>query len=106
MAALSASETFRGAGFDETLSGQPVLAAALRAANLSPAGLPIQVRLIVERAEVEPQPGAYDFEALDARMALYGRLGVRTYLDLRDAPPAPDQVDAWGRFVRALASRY
>jgi hypothetical protein len=106
VAILSAAETFRGAGFDETLSGEPVLADALRIARLSPAGLPIQVRLVVERAEVERQPGVYDFDALDARLALYGRLGVRTYLDLRDAPPAPDQMDAWGRFVRAVASRY
>jgi MucB/RseB N-terminal domain len=106
VAAVAASETFRGAGFDETLSGEPVLAVALTTARLSPAGMPILVRLIVERAEVERQPGAYDFDALDARMALYGRLGVRTYLDLRDAPPAAGQMDAWGRFVRAVASRY
>jgi hypothetical protein len=103
---FSAPETFRGIGFDEALSADAILADALRSVSLSPFGLPLNVRLVVERAEVEREPGTYDFDALDTRMALYGRLGVRTYLDLRDAVPAPDAIDAWGRFVRAVATRY
>src|SRR5678816_3188719 len=67
----------------------------------------IRDSLMVERSDVERQPGAYDFAALDARMARYGRLdGVQAYLDLRDPLPAPGALDAWGRFVRAVATRY
>ena len=102
--ALSATETPRGAGFDETLSGDAVLAVALDAAHVSPIGLPLSVRLVVNRGDIERQPGEYDFAALDARVALYGRVGgVRTYIDLRTPIPAPAALEAWGGFVRSVS---
>lgn len=105
--ALSATETPRGAGFDETLSGDAVLAVALDAAHVSPIGLPLSVRLVVNRGDIERQPGEYDFAALDARVALYGRVGgVRTYIDLRTPIPAPAALEAWGGFVRSVSARY
>jgi hypothetical protein len=104
--AFSAPSTFRGAGFDEALSGEAVLSTALRLASIPSGGLPVSVHLLVERAEVERSPGTYDFTALDARIALYGRQGVRMYVDLRDAVPPLDAIDGWSRFVRAVATRY
>jgi MucB/RseB N-terminal domain len=104
--ALAAPGTLRGAGFDETLAAEPNLESALRAAHMAPAGLALNVRLIVERAQIETQPGTYDFKALDERMAVYGKLGIATFIDLRDAVQAPDGLENWGRFVHALASRY
>ncbi len=102
-----ADKILSGVGFDETLSGDPVLAEAIRLAQPSLDGLLINLRLVVERAEVERRPGVYDFAALDARMTRYRGLGsVRVYIDLRDALPALDALDGWGRFVRAVASRY
>ena len=100
-----ADKILSGVGFDETLSGDPVLAEAIRLAQPSLDGLLINLRLVVERAEVERRPGVYDFAALDARMTLYRGLGsVRVYIDLRDALPALDELDGWGRFVRAVRS--
>ena len=105
--AFAADTVLSGIGFDERLSGDALLADAIRLAHLSSDGLPLNVRLIVERAEIEREPGVYDFAALDARMTRYRGLGaVQVYIDLRDAPPAPDALDAWGRFVRAVATRY
>ena len=98
----------RGVGFDETLAEPVVLTDELLAAHLSSIGVPLNVRLTVKRADVEPQPGVYDFEALDARLELYERReGLRTYLDLRDSvSPAPEMLEGWGQFVRAITSRY
>jgi hypothetical protein len=105
--ALAADKVFIGIGFDEQLSGDVVLAEALRRAPPTLAGMPLNVRLVVERAEVERAPGVFDFDALDARMATYRRIeGVQVYVDLRDVSRAPDALDAWGRFVRALSARY
>lgn len=101
----AADRVLHGAGFDETLSGDAVLANALSAVHIPPEGVSLNVRLIVQRAEVERAPAAYDFTALDARLARYRRLpGVRIYIDLRDAEPAPEALDAWGRFARAVAT--
>lgn len=104
---FAADKPLRGVGFDERLSGDAVVADALSKVQFALKGMPLNVRLVVERSDVERQPGAYDFAALDARMARYSRLeGVQTYLDLRDPVPAPAALDAWGRFVRAVATRY
>ena len=100
------AESPRGVVLDEALSGDPVLATALRTVTLPPLGQTLNVRVVVERSEVERRLGEYDFDGLDARLALYGRLQVRTYLDLRDTVPAPEAIEAWGHFVRAVASRY
>jgi hypothetical protein len=104
--ASSAASTVRGAGFDEALSGEAVLSTALRLASIPSGGLPVSVHLLVERTEVERSPGTYDFTVLDARIALYGRQGVRLYVDLRDAALPLDAMDGWSRFVRAVATRY
>ncbi len=66
--------------------------------------LPLNVRVIVQRAEIERQPGVYDFAALDARVARdRKRTDVRIYLDLRTPALAPEAFEGWGRFVRAVA---
>ena len=104
--AFSAPIAVRGAGFDETLSGEAVLSTALRMGSIRGRDLPVSVRLLVERAEIERAPGAYDFTALDERMTLYSGQGIKTYVDLRDDVPAPDAMDGWSRFVRAVATRY
>jgi len=105
--AVAADKTFLGVGFDERLSGEAVLAEALRQARLPLTGMALNVRVVVERAEVERQPGTYNFDALDARMARYHQIeGLHIYVDLRDAAVSPDALDAWGRFVRAVATRY
>jgi hypothetical protein len=104
---FAADRILRGVGFDERLSGDVVLAEALRLFQFSLNDMPLNMRLVLERAEVERQPGVYNFDALDARMARYSRLeGVQIYIDLRDTAPSPDTLDAWGRFVRAIATRY
>lgn len=104
--APAASEPFPAVGFDERLSGDAVLAAALSRSSLDQLP-PLAVRLIVHRDEIERSPGAYDFAALDARMAAYDRFpGVRVYLDLRETPPSLEAIEASGRFVRAVATRY
>jgi hypothetical protein len=104
--APAASEPFPAVGFDERLSGDAVLAAALSRSSFDQLP-PLAVRLIVHRDEIERSPGAYDFAALDARMAAYDRFpGVRVYLDLRETPPSLEAVEASGRFVRAVATRY
>ncbi len=84
------------------------MAEALDAENWSASDGHLNVRVGVERGEVERQPGSYDFRALDARIAQYGRRqGVSLYIDLLDAEdPSSDDLDAWGRYVRAISSRY
>ena len=105
--ALAADKVFLGVGFDERLSGEAGLADALRQVQLPLSGMPLNVRVVVERSEVERQPGVYIFDALDARVARYRQIeGLRIYIDLRDAAPAPAALDAWGRFVRTIAARY
>ena len=104
---FAAEKVFRGVGFDERLSGDAVLAEALRLSELPLAGMLLNVRVIVERAEIERQPGVYDFAALDARVAGYQRTaGVQIYVDLRAPALSPDALDSWGRFVRAVATKY
>ena len=105
--AWAADKVLQGVGFDERLSGAAVLADAMEAARMLPRGVSLNARVIVERAEVERQPGVYDFAALDARVARYRSLdSVRLYVDFRDTALAPDALEDWGRLVRALASRY
>ncbi|MEO8678354.1 MAG: sigma-E factor regulatory protein RseB domain-containing protein [Vicinamibacterales bacterium] len=105
--AFAAGKILRGVGFDESLSGDAVLAEALRQAKGPLNGMPLNVRLIVQRSEIEPRPAVYDFAALDARLARYRAVaGVQIYLDLRDAEPSPDGLEAWGRLMRAVAARY
>jgi len=105
--AQAAENALRGIGFDERLSGEATLADAIRAAGSSANGLSLNVRIIVERSEIETQPGTYSFDALDARLARYRGLdSVQVYLDLRGPATAPDNLADWGRFVRALSTRY
>lgn len=97
---------FQGIAFDERLSGEAVLADALRSAKVLLTGMPLNVRIVVDRDEVERAPGVYDFAALDARIALYRAIdGVQIYIDLRDRVRPPDALADWGRFVRALATK-
>jgi hypothetical protein len=104
---LAADKILAGVGFDERLSGDAVLAKALTMVQLPLSRMPFNVRLVVERSEVEREPGVFDFAVLDARIAQYGRLeSVRTYIDLRDAQRSPDALQAWGSFVRAVATHY
>ena len=104
---FAGDQIFLGVGFDEALSGGPRLVDALRLADVSDKGLTLNLRLIVERESVEREPGSYDFVALDARIAEYSHIkGLRTYIDLRGSEPRPDGLDAWGRLVRAVATRY
>ena len=94
-------------GFDETLSG-PTVISALRDARPSGApALPLAIRLLIARSDIEPKTGVYDFTALDARLDSYERVdGLRVYLDFRvDALAAADVVD-WNRLVRTTAARY
>lgn len=83
-----------------------MMADAIRVSSFALDGMPLNVRLIVERSEIERQPGVYDFAALDTRLERYGRLaGVKVYLDLRGGPTSPEAFADWGRFVRAVAAR-
>lgn len=103
---LSAQESVTGIGFDDALARPSGLAEVLRGRG-ELRDLPINLRLVVERSDIEPQPGIYEFAALDARLAQYRSLErVRAYLDLRDPIPDPDALDRWSRFVRAVATRY
>lgn len=106
VAAQQPEPAFRGIGFDERLTDPPVLAEALRSAKAL-AGMPLSVRIIVDRADLERSPGAADFTALDARVAQYRAIdGIKVYLDLRDEPRSVDALNDWGRFVRAVATKY
>jgi hypothetical protein len=113
IASLSASlpaqqsePAFRGIGFDERLTDRPLLAEALRSAKTL-AGMPLSVRVIVDRPDIERSPGVSDFSELDARVQQYRAIeGIRVYLDLRDVPRSVDALTDWGRFVRAVATRY
>ncbi len=96
-----------GIGFDEILSGPPVLAEAFGAARTGELPSPAIVRLTLAREEIEPQPGVHAFDALDARLATYRQVpGVRVYLDLRAAIPPPDAQAEWSRLLRTSALRY
>lgn len=104
---LAAPEPLRGVGFDENLSSPSILAGALSDSVVGRSGLPIHVRLVVDRDALEPRPGVYDFTALDARIASHRALGIeRTLIELRDTGRPDEGIDGWGRFVRALAGRY
>jgi hypothetical protein len=106
VAAQQAEPAFRGIGFDERLSDSPILADALRSAKTL-AGMPLSVRIVVDRAELERSPGINDFSQLDARIQRYRAVdGIRIYVDLRDVPRAVDALPDWGRLVRAIATRY
>ena len=72
--AFAATEPVRGIGFDENLANPPVLTQELMDQQLPSLGVPLNVRLIVQRGEVERHPGEYDFNALDARVGLYASL--------------------------------
>jgi MucB/RseB N-terminal domain len=104
---VAAQESFTGLGFDDTLSSATGLTEVLRTPRADLRDLPINVRLVVERSAIEGQPGVYDFSALDARMNQYRTItGVSVHVDLRDPVAAPEALEAWGRFVRAVAGRY
>ena len=104
--ARAADRRFTGVGFEESLSGDPALGDEQLLAGTPAAILPINVLVIVERSEVETPLGSYNFSALDARIARYRRADIKTYVELRGGPSAPTALDAWGRFVRAVATRY
>lgn len=105
-AAQQAEPAFRGIGFDERLSDPPILAEALRSAQAL-AGMPLSVRILVDRVDLERSPGVNDFSELDARVQRYRAVdGVRIYLDLRDGPRPVEALADWGGFVRAIATRY
>ena len=98
-----AQDPLWGVGFDEALAAPAGLAQTLSFDSSERWLHPIHVRLIATRAELEPAPGRYDFAALDARLAQYrGLTGVDVYLDIRAAPPPPEAVDDWMRFLREL----
>jgi hypothetical protein len=106
VAAQQSEPAFRGIGFDERLADPPILADALRPVKAL-AGMPLSVRIVVERAQIERSPGFNDFSDLDARVQHYRAIeGVRIYLDLRDVPRTVDALTAWGRYVRDIATRY
>lgn len=106
VAAQQAAPAFRGIGFDERLADPPILAEALRSAKAL-AGMPLSVRIVVDRADLERSPGFNDFSELDARVQRYRAVdGIRVYLDLRDVQRPVDALPDWGRFVRAIATRY
>jgi hypothetical protein len=104
--ARAADRRFIGVGFEEFLSGGAALGDEQLIAGTPTASLPISVLLIVERSEVEAPSGSYDFSALDARIARYRRANIATYVELRGGSSTPAALDAWGRFVRAVATRY
>ncbi len=63
--------------------------------------------IAVPRLDLEPQPGAFAFAALDERVALYrGTEGAALLLDLRASAADVAGVAAWGRYVREVATRY
>ncbi len=106
LAAQRAAPAFRGIGFDERLADPPILAEALRSATAL-AGMPLSVRIVVDRADLERSPGVNDFAALDARVAQYRAIaGISIYLDLRDVARPVDGLTEWGSFVRAVATRH
>jgi hypothetical protein len=64
------------------------------------------VRLIVSRGDLEPAPGQFAFEALEARLATYRALpDVDVYVEIDAPAPAPEAMGEWARFLRALAAR-
>lgn len=97
---VAATPTLRGLGVDETLDGTAVLAAALDIARVSPADVPVFVRLLVRRTQLDP--GSSGFDRLDRRLALYGGRHVPVMLVLADAPIDVAGVDAWGQALRDL----
>lgn len=102
---VASAAGFHGLGIDETLSAEPALDRALTGAALAPAELPLFVRLLVSRGEIETAPGDSHYEALEARIDLYARRGIPVVLALTDPLPGPDQVEPWRQFLRALAAR-
>ena len=105
LAPVTSAAGFHGLGVDETLSAEPALDRALSAAALAPSELPLFVRLLVSRGEIETAPGDSQYEALEARIDLYARRGIPVVLALTDPLPGPDQVEPWRQFLRALATR-
>ncbi len=95
----------RGLGVTETLRGEPVLAPALDAARLTPAHVPVFVRVEVARHEIEPAAGQLDLSRLEARMRLYGGRGIPVVLALSGFPATPQDADPWRALVRSLAQR-
>ena len=106
VSAEQAAQALRGIGFDERLSEPPILAGALRSTKAL-AGMPLNVRIVVDRGDLERSPGINDFAALDARLAQYRDFeGIQLYLDLRDVPRTVEALTDWGSFVRVVAARY
>ena len=97
-------------GFHESLDGDPVLHSALALANAGKPATPrtpFTVVIAVPRATLEPQPGVFAFAALDRRLAIYRTTdGAEILLDLRASAADVAAVTAWGRYVRAVATRY
>ncbi|MEZ5287168.1 MAG: hypothetical protein R2712_20675 [Vicinamibacterales bacterium] len=88
VAAYAQAASIEGVGFDERLDEAPVVLPALPAATAAPQPVPLVIRLLADRAALEPAPGTYAFDTLDARVAAYeGRSGVRLWLDPRLGPP-------------------
>jgi len=99
--------SLEGIGFDEALTGPPVLAQAMGVTPRELFPRSLNVRLHVPHDAVERQPGSYDFDALDARVAAYGAItGVSVYLDLGDEVPPLDRLAERTRYLRAVAARY
>jgi hypothetical protein len=99
---LAVPVALRGVAVDETLEGEAVLAEALNEAPLRAQGLPVFARVRVDHAELEPAPGDFRFDRLDARLERYKMKGVPVLLALRGPLPGVADVEVWRRFVRAL----
>src|SRR3990170_2834581 len=94
------SEPLFGIGFDDALAGVGGLAPVLPRQPATPWRHPIHVRVIVDRAAVEPTAGQYDFAALRRRLAEYrDHPGVDVYLDIRAAAPQPEALPDWRGFL-------
>jgi len=91
-------------GFDEQLTGQAQLAAALEASGLTGADLSVFVRLEVF-APAAGAPDAGTLEALDGRLRTYAALDVPVLIALRGTPADENAADSWQQTVRVLAER-
>ena len=72
-----------------------------------PSSPPIQLRLVIERGDIQRDNGQFDFSALDARVDTYTRVGgFRILLDLRSDLPTPESYEPWNVYVRTVSARY
>ncbi len=98
--------TLRGFAVDESLKGPALLGEALGAAIVRGEDVPALARIVLERAELEPSPGRFAFDALDQRLQGYAQQGVPVVVALRGGLPGADATEPWRAFWRALAQRY